>query len=254
MEKYEFTKSELVGIVAHIRDNEEYKEKVDKLKNKTILNEIIHHSQSEKNKFYGDWTEETKNYVIHQVINRVLSKDERDKLLKEHPLLKKINEIEDHKKKSEYCNFQFFNKLKSNFYEINKLKTRLEKVETTDVEQFIDNEIKYQILIRHYEENFVKPMITYGWVDKKFTLPRAIDPNISENTRNFIIENNMIDTLQYDFPHKSYYYDIINIANERGEMNIKYQDKIKELIKENKKLKEENYNIRKDRDKLIKEI
>lgn len=36
MEKYEFTKLELVGIVAHIKDNEEYKEKIDKLKKKYI--------------------------------------------------------------------------------------------------------------------------------------------------------------------------------------------------------------------------
>lgn len=254
MEKYELTKEELVGIVAHIRDNEEYKEKVDKLKNKTILNEIIHHSQSGKNKFHGDWSEETKNYVIHQVINRILSKDERDKLLKEHPLLKKINEIENDKKLSEYCHFQFLNIFKQNSEKISKLKSRLEKVETTEVEQFIENEFKYIHLIRHYEENFVKPMVIYGWVDKQFTIPRSIDPNLPEKTRKFLIENEIMDILQFDFPKKNEYYKIINIANERGEMNIKYQNKIKDLICENKKLKEEIKGIRKDRDRLIKEL
>ena len=95
-------------------------------------------------------------------------------------------------------------------------------------------------------------MVTYGWVEKQYTLPRAIDPNISEKTRDFLIDNNMMDILQYEFPNKNQYYNILNIANERGIMNIKYQNKIKKLLEENYNLKKENENIRKDREKIIK--
>ena len=51
-------------------------------------------------------------------------------------------------------------------------------------------------------------MVTYGWVEKQYTLPRAIDPKISEKTRDFLIDNNMMDILQYEFPNKNQYYNL----------------------------------------------
>jgi hypothetical protein len=255
----ELSQNELIGIVTLIRDKKEYQDIITKYGLINELHQIVHHSQSDKNKYHGKWSDETRSRVIHQVLNKIIEKEDREGLLNEHPLLLKISEMKRSLKETSNLNDKYALQSTGNERKIARLRKhienieKIEKIETKELQtltkrekdrvknekdyierekDYIEREKDYQCLITHYEQNFVIPLLQAGWIHQDDAVPITFNKSIPENIRKQHRDNGLMEIIQWTLPHISYFKNIEQTSIQRGGMNLKYIDKIKELKKE----------------------
>ena len=258
------SQNELIGLVTSIRDKKKYQELITLYDLTDELHQIVHHSQSDKNKYHGNWSYETRNRVVHQVLNKIIKKEEREDILNNHPLLVKISEIKKILKESSSLNDKYVIQSTGNNRKIEKLKKRIKTIENVKKEKikteqtkelkkriekekdyiekekdyiekekdYIEKEKDYSCIISHYEHNFVIPLLQCGWINEYDTVPITFNKSIPENIRKQHRDNGYMEFIQWTLPHISYVINLEKISIQRDEMNIKYINKIKELIKE----------------------
>ena len=251
------SQNELIGLVTSIRDKKKYQELITLYDLTDELHQIVHHSQSDKNKYNGNWSDETRNRVVHQVLNKIIKKEKRKDILNNHPLLVKISEIKKSLKESSSLNDKYVIQSTGNNRKIEKLKKRIKTIENVKKEKikteqtkelkkhiekekdyiekekdYIEKEKDYNCIISHYEQNFVIPLLQCGWIHEDDTVPITFNKSIPENIRKQHRDNGYMEFIQWSLPHISYFINLEKISIQREEMNIKYINKIKELIKE----------------------
>lgn len=255
----QLSQNELIGLVTLIRDKKEYQETIIKYNLLHELHMIVHHEQSSKNKYNGKWSDELKNKVIHQILYGIIPKDERENYTKDHPLLLKINKlilkinklIEDNKRGDE-ISFRFMSSVNGWCDEIRALKKRIELIETTEINEYIKKIENYENIIRYYEKNLIEPLFKLNWIDRDMKIYNGLikKPDIfgtvdrkTIHSRNICIVGGSLDMV---LPHRLYFEKLCEHYSNEYFMNGEYQEKVSELKKEIKTLKQENENIRKD--------
>tara|TARA_Y100000590_G_C15732229_1_gene1017418 strand:+ start:1119 stop:1901 length:783 start_codon:yes stop_codon:yes gene_type:complete len=252
----QLSQNELIGLVTLIRDKKEYQESIIKYKLLNELHMIVHHEQTSKNKYHGTWSDELKNKVIHQILYRIIPKDERENFTKDHPLLSKINELIEDNKRGDEISFRFMSSMNGWCDEIRALKKHIKRIETTEINEYIEKIKNLEYTIRHYEENFIRPLIKLNWIDRNMIIYNGLikKPDITgTGDRKTIHSRYMcnVGSLDMVLPHRLYFEKLCELYSNEYFMNGEYQEKISELKKEIKTLKQENENIRKDNvDKL----
>jgi hypothetical protein len=243
------SQNELIGLTTIIRDKKKYQSFIGEHNLFRELHQIIHHEQSKNNRYHGEWSEHIRNYVIHQILWRIIPKEERSQYTKDHPLLKKIKELEEENESGDKLYGQLFHQLFSLHQEIHDLKKRISTYESLEIKDYIQkiNELEYTIT--HHKMNFINPLLQLEWINNQQTIPGGLDPNISEVSRQLMLTQGeiLIYDLEYRLPHRLGYTNLCNKCDEIYHLNEKYKEKVKELQKEND-------NLRKDMIRLIKNL
>ena len=243
------SQNELIGVVALIRDKKEYQECIFEYNLLNELHMIVHHEQSSKNKYHGQWSDELKNKVIHQILYRIIPTRERDTFTKDHPLLLKINELtEDNERGSEISGY-FIGTMQGWTGEIASLKEHIKKIETTEISDFIETIKEHECIIRHYNECFVKPLLKLGWIDESQIIPKGLirHPDLPESYRIYLRDHITTSfNLDMDIPPVVYFRNLCADYRKEFLMNEKYKQKITGLMTEISSLKKENDNLRKE--------
>ena len=246
----QLSQNELIGLVTLIRDKKEYQQAIDyKLLHE--LHMIVHHEQSSKNKYHGKWSDELKNKVIHQILYKIIPKDERESFTKDHPLLLKINKLIEDNKRGDEISFRFMSSVNGWCDEIRALKKHIELIETTEINEYIETIANYENTIRYYEENFISPLFKLNWIDGGMNIYNGLikKPDISGNGDRKTIHSRYmcnVGSLDMVLPHRVYFEKLCEHYSNEYFMNGEYQEKVSELKEEIKTLKQENENIRKD--------
>lgn len=251
------SQNELIGVVTLIRDKKEYQQTIFDCGLLNELHQIVHHEQSSKNKYHGIWSEELKNKIIHQIIYRIVPKEERESFTNDHPLLLKINELKEDCERSSKISTSFICNMQGFYKEIDQLKKHIELIETTEIHDFIEKIKNLEYTIRHYEECFIKPLLKLEWIHEHEIVPPALNKNLNFNKDkcDYYRENITITLgLEYDIPHKRGFQEMYDNYQKEFNMNEKYKQKISKLIKEIEGLKKENDNLRKDNLVKLKEL
>jgi hypothetical protein len=254
------SQNELIGLVALIRDKEEYQQKIYDYNLLNELHMIVHHEQSSKNKYHGIWSDELKNKVIHQILYRIIPKDERENFTKDHPLLSKINELIEDNKRGDKNSFTFFRLLQQRFDEIRSLKKRIKIIETTEINDFIEKIADYENKLNYYEMYLITPLIKLDWIDENMNIYNDLikKPDVSgTGDRKTIYSRNMCSVgggLDMVLPHRLYFKELCDNYSNEYFMNEKYKEKVCELMKEINTLKQDNDKIRKDNYDKIKKL
>ena len=106
----ECSQEHLVWLATLIRESGEY-DISQKYKNE--LNKIVHHDQKDTNKYNGVWSLEIKNYVCHQIFNRIIPVDKRNQYIKDNPLQKVVDELHQEVEKQSECSMRAVRSLTS---------------------------------------------------------------------------------------------------------------------------------------------
>ena len=219
----ELSQTELIGVVAIIRDKEEYQKYIYEKNLIRELHKIIHNERSEDNVYHGEWNKETRNYVIHQILWRIIPKEERVQYTKDHPLLKKIKELEDENESINKVDNSIHFRYTSMVMEICDLKRKISEYETLEIKNYIQQINEHIHTIDHYQTNFVNPLLKLGWINGPLIIPRGFDPNISEESRQRAINECLVydHGLIYNLPHKKIVMQLSNKYKDEQKMNKK---------------------------------
>jgi len=238
----ECSQEHLVWLATLIRESGEYDISP---KNKNELNKIVHHDQKDTNKYNGAWSLEIKNYVCHQIFNRIIPVDKRNQYIKDNPLQKVVDELHQEVEKQAECSFRAVTTMIHGIKEKNYLSNKLKKYEADEQVGHIKLISELRNRIEHYEDNFVKPLISLQWIDEKdrepFTFKTKLPDRILDEMR-FVANIGLIHRLPpvYQWKH------IIHQCNESNRLNQLLHKKVAYLQEEHKKLKLDNDLLRKD--------
>ena len=256
----QLSQNELIGLVTLIRDKKEYQQTICDCKLLNELHLIVHHEQSSNNKYNGLWNDELKNKVIHQILYRIIPKDERYSFTKDHPLLSKIAELTEDNKRGSDISFQFISQMNGWLGEIGKLEKHIKMIETTEIKEYIEKIEYLECIHQQNTIHILNPLIKLDWIDQNMNVYDGIikRPDISGNGNRSDIYSR--DTcfrrcgLDLIIPHRLYYNQLCDSYRNEYHMNEKYKEKIHKLMEEIKTLKQENDNMRKDDVEKIKEL
>ena len=238
----ELSQTELIGVVALIRDKEEYQKSIYEKNLFRELHKIIHNERSEDNRYHGEWNEKTRNYVIHQILWRIIPKEERDQYTKDHPLLKKIKELEDENESINKVDNSIHFRYTSMIMEICDLKRKISEYETLEIKDYIQKIDGLIHTLDHYQTNFVNPLLKLGWINGQLIIPRGFDPNIPEESRQRAITQCVVIDHQLDivFPHKEYIMKLRDSYNDEKKRNKELLEEVKKITKRNEHLEKDN--------------
>tara|TARA_B110000285_G_C14999999_1_gene550931 strand:+ start:43 stop:828 length:786 start_codon:yes stop_codon:yes gene_type:complete len=246
----QLSQNELIGLVTLIRDKKEYQQTIFNCKLLNELHQIVHHEQSSNNKYNGIWTDELKNAVIHQILFRIIPKDERDSFTKDHPLLSKIAELSEANERGSDISFQFISQMNEWCSEIRRLKKHIQMIETTEIKEYIELIQHLESIHQHNTLHILNPLIKLGWIDENMNVGGTSKrPDISGNGNRKTIYSRVTHFgggLDMVLPHRLYFNQLCDNYTDEYYMNDKYVDKIHKLMKEINTLKQENTQIRKD--------
>ena len=238
----ECSQEHLVWLATLIRESGEYDISP---KNKKELNKIVHHDQKDTNKYNGVWSLEIKNYVCHQIFNRIIPVDKRNQYIKDNPLQKVVDELHQEVEKQSECSFQAVTAIIHGIKEKNYLSNKLKKYEADEQVGYIKLICELRKRIEHYEDNFVKPLISLQWIDEKdrepFTFKTKLPDRILDEM-SFVANIGLVNRL----PHVYRWKHIIHQCNESNRLNQLLHKKVAYLQEEHKKLKLDNDLLRKD--------
>ena len=238
----ECSQEHLVWLATLIRESGEYDISPQ---NKIELNKIVHHDQKDTNKYNGVWSLEIKNYVCHQIFNRIIPVDKRNQYIKDNPLQKVVDELHQEVEKQAECSFRAVTTMIHGIKEKNYLSNKLKKYEADEQVGHIKLISELRNRIEHYEDNFVKPLISLQWIDEKdrepFTFKTKLPDRILDEMR-FVANIGLVHRL----PHVDRLKHIIHQCNESNRLNQLLHKKVAYLQEEHIKLKLDNDLLRKD--------
>ena len=238
----ECSQEHLVWLATLIRESGEYDISP---KNKKELNKIVHHDQKDTNKYNGVWSLEIKNYVCHQIFNRIIPVDKRNQYIKDNPLQKVVDELHQEVEKQSESSFLAVTTMIRGINEQNYLSNKLKKYEADEQVGYIKLICELRNRIEHYEDNFVKPLISLQWIDEKdrepFTFKTKLPDRILDEM-SFVANIGLVNRL----PHVYRWKHIIHQCNESNRLNQLLHKKVAYLQEEHKKLKLDNDLLRKD--------
>lgn len=238
----ECSQEHLVWLATLIRESGEYDISP---KNKKELNKIVHHDQKDTNKYNGVWSLEIKNYVCHQIFNRIIPVDKRNQYIKDNPLQKVVDELHQEVEKQSECSSLAVTTMIRGINEQNYLSNKLKKYEADEQVGYIKLICELRNRIEHYEDNFVKPLISLQWIDEKdrepFTFKTKLPDRILDEM-SFVANIGLVNRL----PHVYRWKHIIHQCNESNRLNQLLHKKVAYLQEEHKKLKLDNDLLRKD--------
>lgn len=238
----ECSQEHLVWLATLIRESGEYDISP---KNKNELNKIVHHDQKDTNKYNGAWSLEIKNYVCHQIFNQIIPVDKRNQYIKDNPLQKVVDELHQEVEKQAECSFRAVTTMIHGIKEKNYLSNKLKKYEADEQVGYIKLICELRKRIEHYEDNFVKPLISLQWIDEKdrepFTFKTKLPDRILDEM-SFVANIGLVKRL----PHVYRWNHIIHQCNESNRLNQLLHKKVAYLQEEHKKLKLDNDLLRKD--------
>ena len=154
----------------------DYKGKIDKYL-EGELHAIVHHHEK-PNPYQGEWNPYRRNCVIHQIFNKIIPKEEREKFIEKHPmeesnkrLIERVQGQEDYIKEQQkelvsmkIKEASIDTKIKD--YENIENSSDKDKAEAIRIyKEEILNRISVQ---RHWETTIFQPLIRKGWVDPNF--------------------------------------------------------------------------------------
>lgn len=256
----QLSQNELIGLVTLIRDKKEYQQTIFDCELLNELHMIVHHEQSSNNKYNGLWTNELKNKVIHQILFRIIPKDERDSFTKDHPLLLKIAELKEDNERGRDFSVQFILQMNGWCSENGRLKEHINMIETTEIKEYIDKIEYLEYIHQHNTINFINPLIKLGWIDKNMnvydgTIKRPDISGTGNRSEIYSRDTNFRGFgLDVIIPHRLYFDHLCDNYRDEYYMNEKYFDKIHKLMKEINTLKQENEKLRKDDVEKIKKL
>jgi hypothetical protein len=268
------SQNELIGLVTHIREKKEYQNYIRKNSLLRELHRIVHHGKDEKNRYYGEWSIETRNYVIHQILYRIIPEEERSTFIKDHPLEKQNRflkeRVKDFAKSSDsnnklYVNERYQNlKLKAKIYSYEEC-GKADIKETADLIENLKKELNIRAgLLRHISLSIIDPLIYKGWIkEKHLSVPTDRSGYEAVWEKGSPVDSYPVDFIYCgsatpftgvtngdilgDFlPFRQNFDHLCNEYDDIYYMNEKYIHKIKEQNKIIKKLEEENKNLRND--------
>ena len=240
----ECSQEHLVWLATLIRESGEYDISP---KNKNELNKIVHHDQKDTNKYNGAWSLEIKNYVCHQIFNRIIPVDKRNQYIKDNPLQKVVDELHQEVEKQSECSSLAVTTMIHGIKEKNYLSNKLKKYEADEQVGYIKLISELRNRIEHYEDNFVKPLIYLQWIDEKDIEPFTFKTKLPEDIKklfqmSFVANIRLVNRL----PHVDRLKHIIHQCNESNRLNQLLHKKVAYLQEEHKKLKLDNDLLRKD--------
>ena len=241
----ECSQEHLVWLATLIRESGEYD---ISRKNKNELNKIVHHDQKDTNKYNGVWSLEIKNYVCHQIFNQIIPVDKRNQYIKDNPLQKVVDELHQIIEKNNESSLLVATTMIHGINEQNYLSNKLKKYEADEQVGHIKLISELRNRIEHYEDNFVKPLISLQWIDEKDREPFTFNTKLPDRILDRLDEMSFVANigLVHRLPHVDRLKHIIHQCNESNRLNQLLHKKVAYLQEEHIKLKLDNDLLRKD--------
>ena len=159
----------------------DYKDKIDKSLFRE-LNSICHH-QEKINPYNGSWSQKTRNYVIHQIYNKIITdKEERGSFIEKHPLEEINTSLKEVMILTAALGNQVHHENTNLHHENTNLQEKLEQYDSLEKKSIKEigemlresrkGMLCGQSFIRHLDISILRPLVSKGWVLKEhITIP-----------------------------------------------------------------------------------